>query len=290
MNQESSLPTTPPDQQFQWSGGKETIESPSRWKKTGETWLIGLLLPVTLTLGWEIAVVQGWSSDRLLPTVSTILNTLWDLVQSGELPNHIANTLQRVFLGFVFGTLTGTVLGSLSGYWPLVRRLLDPTLQALRSIPSIAWVPMFILWFGIFETSKVVLIAVGVFFPIYLSLSDALRNVDRKLVEVGQSFRFQHHELILRILLPATLPTYLVSLRTGLGLGWMFVVAAEFMGAEYGLGYLLIDGQQTGRPAVILGAIVIFALLGKLTDWLVALLARCWLSWQDGFQTGENHA
>ena len=123
MNQESSLPTTPPDQQFQWSGGKETIESPNRWKKTGETWLIGLLLPVTLALGWEIAVAQGWSSDRLLPTVSTILNTLWDLVQSGELPNHIANTLQRVFLGFVFGTLTGTVLGSLSGYWPLVRRL-----------------------------------------------------------------------------------------------------------------------------------------------------------------------
>ena len=169
--------------------------------------------------------------------------------------------------------------------------------QPVGSLVEARWVSIFglgslvsDLWFGIFETSKVVLIAVGVFFPIYLSLSDALRNVDRKLVEVGQSFRFQHHELILRILLPATLPTYLVSLRTGLGLGWMFVVAAEFMGAEYGLGYLLIDGQQTGRPAVILGAIVIFALLGKLTDWPVALLARCWLSWQDGFQTGENHA
>jgi len=290
MNRESTLDRPLPNSQLERQNDALAPPSINQWKRTGETWLVGLLLPATLALGWEISVAQGWSDDRLLPTVSTILVALWELFQSGELLTHVANTLQRVLLGFVFGTLAGTMLGSLSGYWPLVRRLLDPTLQALRSIPSIAWVPMFILWFGIFETSKVVLIAVGVFFPIYLSLSDALRNVDRKLVEVGQSFRFRHHELILRILLPATLPTYLVSLRTGLGLGWMFVVAAEFMGAEYGLGYLLIDGQQTGRPAVILGAIVAFALLGKLTDWFLAILARRWLRWQDGFQSGVEHA
>jgi sulfonate transport system permease protein len=160
-------------------------------------------------------------------------------------------------------------------------------LQALRNIPSIAWVPMFILWFGIFETSKVILIAVGVFFPIYLALSGAILGVDRKLVEVGRIFRFSHREMITRILLPATLPSYVISLRAGLGLGWMFVVAAEFMGAEEGLGFLLVDGQQTGRPATILASITAFAVLGKTTDWILAALSARALRWQDSFKPAE---
>ncbi len=255
--------------------------------RVGGNWLLGLLLPVGLAVGWEVMVDLGWARDHLLPRGSTVIVTLARLAASGELAAHVEATLQRVALGFVFGVLSGTLLGSVTGYWTLARRLFDPTLQALRSIPSIAWVPMFILWFGIFETSKVALIAVGVFFPIYLSLSDAIRGVDRKLVEVGRVFRFSHWEMITCVLLPATLPTYLVALRSGLGLGWMFVVAAEFMGAESGLGFLLVDGQQTGRPAVILGAIVAFAILGKLTDWLLATLSGRLLQWQDSFKPAE---
>jgi sulfonate transport system permease protein len=175
------------------------------------------------------------------------------------------------------------LLGAVSGYWDLTRRLLDPTVQALRAIPSIAWVPLFILWLGIFETSKIVLIAVGVFFPVYLGVMGAILSVDRKIVEVGRTFRLSGPAMIRRILLPAVLPAYVVALRVGLGLGWMFVVAAEFMGASEGLGYLLIDGQQLGKPAQILAAIVIFAVLGKTTDWLIEIVFAPLLRWQDAF-------
>jgi sulfonate transport system permease protein len=161
--------------------------------------------------------------------------------------------------------------------------------QALRAIPSIAWVPLFILWLGIFETSKVALIAVGVFFPVYLGVMGAILSVDRKIVEVGRTFRLSGPAMIRRILLPAVLPAYVVALRVGLGLGWMFVVAAEFMGASEGLGYLLIDGQQLGKPAQILAAITIFALLGKTTDWLIEHLTAPLLHWQDAFRPGGSN-
>ena len=147
---------------------------------------------------------------------------------------HAAATLSRVAAGFGLGVVAGTLLGAIAGYSALARRLLDPTLQALRAIPSIAWVPLFILWLGIFEASKIALIAVGVFFPVYLGVMGAIMSVDRKIVEVGRAFRLSGPAMIRRILLPAVLPAYVVSLRAGLGLGWMFVVAAEFMGASEG--------------------------------------------------------
>ncbi len=192
-------------------------------------------------------------------------------------------TLTRVAAGFGLGVAAGTALGAISGYWELARRLLDPTVQALRAIPSLAWVPLFILWLGIFETSKVALIAAGVFFPVYLGVMGAILSVDRKIVEVGRIFRLSGPAMIRRILLPAVLPAYVVALRVGLGLGWMFVVAAELMGASEGLGYLLLDGQQLGKPAQILAAIVIFAIIGKATDWLIEIATAPLLRWQDAF-------
>ena len=193
-------------------------------------------------------------------------------------------TLSRVAAGFGLGATVATVVGAASGYSPTLRRLLDPSLQALRAIPSIAWIPLFILWLGIFEASKVTLIAFGVFFPVYLGLMGAIQSVDRKLVEVGRAFRLSDLEMVRRILLPAVLPAYVISLRAGLGLGWMFVVAAELMGASEGLGYLLIDGQQLGKPAEIVAAIVAFAIVGKATDWLIVLAAAPFLRWEDVVQ------
>jgi sulfonate transport system permease protein len=195
----------------------------------------------------------------------------------------------RVAAGFAVGVVAGTLVGAVAGYSSLSRRVLDPTLQALRAIPSIAWVPLFILWFGIFEASKVALIAVGVFFPVYLGVMGAILSVDRKIVEVGRAFRLSGPALVRRILLPAVLPSYIVSLRSGLGLGWMFVVAAELLGASEGLGYLLMDGQQLGKPAQIVAAIVAFAVIGKTTDWLIEVAAAPLLRWQDAYgqQAGE---
>ena len=249
-------------------------------------WL-GVVLPLGVALLWELAVRAKWAEGRLLPPPSRVAATLWALARSGELADHVAATLGRVGLGFVCGVLAGTILAAATGYSRLLRRLLDPTIQALRSIPSLAWVPLFILWFGIFETSKIVLISVGVFFPVYLGVLSAVLGVDRKIVEVGRSFRFSGWALTRRILLPAILPAYLPALRNGLGLGWMFVVAAEVMGASEGLGYLLVDGQQLGKPDQILAAIVVFALLGKATDAVLVAGFAPLLRWQDAYEGGR---
>ncbi|AHY55406.1 MULTISPECIES: ABC transporter permease [Bradyrhizobium] len=266
----------------QTSEPAESAAAPPRLSRYARP-VLGLLLPLILALGWELVVWLGWSNGRLVPPPSRVFGTITELARSGELVRHIAATLWRVGLGFAFGVIAGTVLGAISGYWSLARRLLDPTVQALRAIPSLAWVPLFILWLGIFETSKIALIAVGVFFPVYLGVMGAILSVDRKIVEVGRTFRLSGFAMIRRILLPAVLPAYVVSLRVGLGLGWMFVVAAELIGASEGLGYLLLDGQQLGKPAQILAAIVIFAILGKLTDWLIEVAAAPFLRWQDAF-------
>jgi sulfonate transport system permease protein len=242
---------------------------------------IGLILPVAVALGWEAMVRFGLASGRLMPPPSRIAQTLYSLAASGELWTHLWATSWRVGTGFAIGALAGITLGSLSGASAAARRALDPTLQALRAIPSIAWVPLFILWLGIFESSKVALIAVGVFFPVYLGVAGAILSVDRKLVEVGRVFRLSPIALARRVLLPAVLPETVIALRSGLGLGFMFVVAAEFMGASEGLGYLLVDGQQLGKPDQILAAIIAFALLGKAADAVLVACTDPFLRWQD---------
>jgi sulfonate transport system permease protein len=243
--------------------------------------LTGLLLPLSAALFYELIAHLGLMSTRLVPPPSAILLALWDLAGKGELWVHARATLVRVGLGFLFGTVAATLIGALTGYVPLARRLLDPTLQALRNVPSIAWVPLFILWFSIFETSKVMLIAVGVFFPVYLALVVAVRDGDRKLVEAGRVMGLSPLALVARVIFPSVLPAYVTGLRTGLGLGWMFVVAAELMGASEGLGYLLVDGQMSGKPTTILAAIVAFAVLGKMTDAILTAVTRPMIAWQD---------
>ena len=252
--------------------------------------LLSLALPVGLALAWELAVRAGLSDGRLVPPPSRIWQEFEELARTGELFRHVAATLARVAVGFGLGTMAGTALGALAGYSSLTRRLIDPTLQGLRAVPSIAWIPLFILWLGIFETSKVALIAVGVFFPVYVGVLGAILSVDRKIVEVGRAFRLSGFAMVRRILLPAVLPTYVLSLRAGLGLGWMFVIAAEFMGASEGLGYLLIDGQQLGKPAEIVAAILAFAVLGKLSDALLAAVAAPFLRWEDAFGARQGGA
>jgi sulfonate transport system permease protein len=244
---------------------------------------LGLAVPLAAAVGWEAAVRTGLGDGRLVPPPSVILATLAELTRSGDLGRHAIATVMRVASGFALGVVAGTLLGAVTAYWRVARHLIDPTLQALRAIPSIAWVPLFILWFGIFEASKVILIAVGVFFPVYLGVLGAILSVDRKIVEVGRVFRLSGPAMVRRILLPAALPTYVVSLRAGLGLGWMFVVAAEIMGASEGLGYLLVDGQQLGKPAQIVAAIIAFAVLGKLSDSVLAMAAAPLLRWEDAF-------
>lgn len=242
---------------------------------------IGLILPVTLTAVWEAASRLGVVPAHLLPAPTTIVATIAGMVLDGTLWTHVGSTLCRVLAGFLIGTVAATVLGVWAGMSRLAARLYDPIIQAFRAIPSIAWVPLFILWMGIGEASKVALIAVGVFFPVYLNVVSGIRGVDRKLTQVGEVYRLGPLEQARRIILPAALPSFLVGLRGGLGLGWMFVVAAELMGADRGLGYLLVFGENTYSPALVIASIVMFALLGKATDAVLAWLERRLLSWQD---------
>ncbi|MBC8081626.1 MAG: ABC transporter permease [Hymenobacter sp.] len=257
---------------------------PRSW---GWGWLRGAVLPVLLLTVWEVLARAGVLPPNLLPAPSRVLATIWQMARTGELWEHLGITLWRVALGFVLGSALATVFGALTGYSRTLNQLLDPLLQGIRNIPSLAWVPLFILWMGIYETSKVVLIAVGVFFPVYLNLMSGIQGVDRKLIEVGRVYRLSGLQLVRRIFLPATLPAYFVGLRSGLGLGWMFVVAAEIMGANKGLGFLLVDGQMTGRPQTILASILLFAVLGQLTDALLSRLSHHLLRWQDTHRVSE---
>jgi sulfonate transport system permease protein len=241
----------------------------------------GAIVPLALLIAWEILSAGGILPANWLPAPSEIIRTLVDLTKGGELFGHIGITLARITSGFLIGATAATVLGGVAGSSPLFRRLFDPLLQSLRSIPSMAWVPLFLLWLGIHETSKITLIAVGVFFPVYLNFLSGILQVDRKLLEVGQIFKLNRVQQLRRVILPAALPAYLVGLRSGLGLGWMFVVAAEIMGASKGLGFLMIDGQMTGRASIIIASIILFALFGKLTDMAIDRAGRHLLRYQN---------
>jgi sulfonate transport system permease protein len=252
----------------------------SRWRST----ILALLLPAILIAAWEISVRNGLIDLNLYSSPTQIISEVSKLIADGSLLQHLESTFLRVIIGFAAGVLAATLLGAVTGFSRMCRELLDPLLQSLRSIPSMAWVPLFILWLGINESSKISLIALGVFFPVYLNLMNGVRNVDRKLVEVGLASGFRGAQLVWRIILPASLPAYLVGLRQGLALGWMFVVAAEIMGASRGLGYLLIDGESTGRPAIMIASLILFGICGKLTDSLLVALSARWLSWQDVYK------
>lgn len=243
--------------------------------------ILGSALPVILIVIWELLSRAGVFPSYQLPAPTVILETILNLAIDGSLWGHIGITVYRVFVGFLIGTAFAVVLGAVVGFYEKAEQIFDPMIQAFRSIPSLAWVPLFILWMGIGEPSKVTMIAVGVFFPVYLNVVSGIGSVDRKLIEVGKMYGLNTIQLIKRVILPASLPSFLTGLRSGLGLGWMFVVAAELMGASNGLGYLLVLGQNTLSPEIILASIVLFAIIGKLSDWILKTVEEKSLHWQD---------
>ena len=252
------------------------------WKQRGK----GLVLPVLIIVVLETVVRVGWLPSYQMPAPSEIALTLGDLA-NGPLWKHISASLLRVLLGFTIGAGLALVFAAWVGLSREAEAYLEPTFAGLRSIPSLAWVPLLLLWLGIDEASKIVLIAIGAFFPVYLNGVAAIRNIDRKLVEVGQMYGFTRARLVRRILLPAALPGLFTGLRSGMSLAWMFLVAAELIAATKGLGYLLSDGRETSRPDIVLAAIIVLAVLGKLSDGVLASLETRLLAWRDTF-AGQN--
>ena len=226
-------------------------------------------IPFILLVVWEAAVRFNLVDAYVFPAPTTILQKIIELAEEGTLWGHVGITFFRVCIGFLAGTIAASYWVPSSAISNGLSSLMDPLIQAFRSIPSLAWVPLFILWMGIGESSKVMLIAVGVFFPVYLNIVSGIQGVDRKLIEVGKIYHFTPLQIVRRIIFPASLPSFLVGLRSGVGLGWMFVVAAELMGASQGLGYLLVVGQNTYSPELIMASIILFAIIGKATDSLI---------------------
>jgi sulfonate transport system permease protein len=248
--------------------------------------LKSLALPVAIITLLEIVVRAGWLPSYQMPAPSEVALTLVDLAD-GALWKHIGASLTRVMGGFFIGASLAVMFAAWVGLSREAEAWLEPTFAGLRSIPSLAWVPLLLLWLGIGETSKVVLIAIGAFFPVYLNGVAAIRGIDRKWVEVGLMYGFSRPRLIRRILLPAALPGLFTGLRSGMSLSWMFLVAAELIAATKGLGYLLSDGRETSRPDIVLAAIIVLALLGKLSDGVLARLEKRFLAWRDTF-TGQG--
>jgi len=246
------------------------------------TRLKGLAVPVAIIVLLEIVVRIGWVPSYQMPAPSEIAVTLTDLA-NGALWKHIGASLIRVLSGFAIGASLALFFAAWVGLSREAEAYLEPTFAGLRSIPSLAWVPLLLLWLGIGETSKVVLIAIGAFFPVYLNGVAAIRGIDRKLVEVGQVFGFSQRQMTLHVFLPAAMPGLFTGLRSGLSLSWMFLVAAELIAATKGLGYLLSDGRETSRPDIVLAAIIVLAVLGKLSDGVLAALEKRFLAWRDSY-------
>lgn len=242
--------------------------------------LKGLALPVVLLLLCEILVKNGVIEPYLLPAPSSLWQSFIELSE-GELWQHIWTSTWRVFLGFFIGSGLALIFALLVGLNEQAEAFLEPTFSAIKSIPSLAWIPLLLLWLGIDESSKITLIAIGAFFPTYTNTVAAIQGVDRKLIEVAQVYRLKYLRQIREIILPAASPGILTGLRNSLSLAWMFMIAAELIAATQGIGYLLSDGRETSRPDIVIIAIILLALLGKITDSLMKYLEQYLLRWRD---------
>jgi sulfonate transport system permease protein len=261
-----------------------TLSLPGSRKSRPRLGFWGLLLPAGLIVFFEGAVAAGLFPARLMPPPSAILTTVGELMEQGLL-GHIGVSTARVLTGYAIGVSLAVPVGLVVGLNRRAESILDPTFQALRAIPGLAWVPLLLLWLGIDEASKLVLIAIGSFFPVYLGVVSGIRNVDRKLVEVGEMYGLPASALARRIFLPASLPSLFTGLRQGLSLAWMCLVAAELIAATQGVGYLLTDGREISRPDIVIVAILLLALLGKASDTLLKWIENRSLHWRDSYET-----
>lgn len=234
----------------------------------------GFVLPVVLLAVWQLASTSGAFTSSQLPSPAMVWEAAVDLAQRGLLGQYVAISTQRVLIGFAFGAGLGLLLGALVGLSRWSDVLFSPTLAAIRAVPSLAWVPLLILWFKIGEDSKIILIAIGAFFPVYTTVAAALKHVDRHLVEAGRAFGLNGVRLLTTVQLPAVLPSVTSGLRLAMAQSWLFLVAAELIASSMGLGFLLNDSQNNGRTDRLFLAIILLAILGIITDSLLGLFER----------------
>ena len=247
--------------------------------------LLPWVVPVGLIALWQIASSLGWLSTRVLPAPSEVIKAGWALSVSGELWTHVKVSAWRALAGLAIGGGLGLVFGLLTGSVKFFETLLDSTIQMVRNIPALALIPLVILWFGIDETAKLFLIAVSVFFPIYINTFHGIRNVDPGLIEMGRTYGLSRWQLYREVILPGALSSILVGLRFSLGLMWVILIVAETISAQAGIGYLTMNAREFLQTDVVLVGILLYALLGKLADIFARGLERYWLRWHPGYQS-----
>jgi sulfonate transport system permease protein len=245
-----------------------------RRRRWGRQTLLGAVIPLAIIILWQFLASSDLIPSYRLPSPVSVWAAGIDLYERGVLYQHIAISTQRVLLGFGIGAIVGLALAALVGLSTGASQLFAPTLAALRAVPSLAWVPLLGLYIGLNEDSKVALVAIGAFFPVYTTVASALRHVDSHLVELGRSYGYSGVGLLSLVQLPAVVPAVISSLRLALAQAWLFLVAGELLGASLGLGFLLVDSQQNGRIDRLFLTIILLGLLGKLTDTAVGLLER----------------
>jgi sulfonate transport system permease protein len=249
--------------------------------------LIPWIVPFTLLLAWHVASTSGWLSTRVLPAPLDVVQAAWTLAESGELWTHVRVSAGRALTGLLIGGGLGLLLGLLTGSVRFFETLLDSTIQMVRNIPALAMIPLVILWFGIDESAKLFLIAVSVFFPIYLNTFHGIRNVDPALIEMARTYGLNRWQLYTQVILPGALSSILVGLRFSLGLMWVILIVAETISAQAGIGYLTMNAREFLQTDIVLVGILLYAALGKLADLFARALEQYWLRWHPGYQNAH---
>ncbi|RFO95559.1 aliphatic sulfonate ABC transporter permease SsuC [Rhodoferax lacus] len=249
--------------------------------------LIPWIVPVLLIAVWQVSASLGWLSSRVLPAPLDVAAAAWKLSESGELWVHVKVSTARALTGLAIGGGLGLLLGLLTGSVRVAETLLDSTIQMVRNIPALAMIPLVILWFGIDESAKLFLIAVSVFFPIYLNTFHGIRNVDPGLIEMARTYGLNRWQLYTQVILPGALSSILVGLRFSLGLMWVILIVAETISAQAGIGYLTMNAREFLQTDIVLVGILLYAILGKLADLFARALEHYWLRWHPGYQNAH---
>jgi sulfonate transport system permease protein len=248
--------------------------------------LVQWIVPLAIVLIWQAACSAGLVSARVFPAPSGVALAGWKLLRSGELESNIWVSFWRASTGFVIGGGIGFAFGLANGLSQLSNKLTDTTLQMVRNVPHLALIPLVILWFGIDETAKLFLVALGVFFPIYLNTLHGIRSVDPQLIEMGRIYGMSDGELLRGVIFPGALPSIFVGIRFALGIMWLTLIVAETIAASSGLGYMAMQAREFMQIDVVVLSILIYALLGKLADSASRALERLTLSWHPAFRKG----
>lgn len=253
--------------------------------KTIFTIIISALAPILLLLFWQLAADQGWMNKSVLPSVKNVIETGIKITDSGKLQKHLIASIGRVLKGFALGGILGIILGIFMGLSKFLHRFLGSLVNLLRPIPMIAWIPIFILWFGIGETTKISLIALGTFWPVLLNTISGIISVDEKLIEVTTVLNKSKIIVLTRVILPAAVPSIFTGIRLGIGAAWSCVVAAEMIAATKGIGFMITYARETAKPGEVFVGVIVIGVIGLLIDVVIRRIEKRLLKWNSGINS-----